>query len=381
MKKLHRGIFVSSIVLFMFNSSGSFVGRSAQGSASFLYVNNDTPILNTVAGFGINSDGTLSQLGNSPFLTGGVGGRTDPDFSNASIHVHDNFLFVANSLTNNVSVFTIRGDGSLETVPGSPFATGGTNPLGITSNQRGTFLFVTNRDSNNISVFSISTNGVLTPVSGSPFPTTGLATPTGLAINISGSLLFVGFRNAIGTFSVDAEGHLAAAVAPQSTDFSAQSLVLHRSDRFLSVGIGDSANIAVFFTAPNGSLLAAAGSPDANGTARGTRAVVFHPSADLVFATADSLATVSVFRLVFTGLLSPVPGSPFSTDGSDSRAFAFHPSGEIAYLANRGDRTITVLRIGKNGESVTPVPGGKTPLGSLLAKPSGLAVATGIRSL
>src|SRR5439155_7986561 len=80
------------------------------------------------------------------------------------------------------------GAGNLAPVPGSPFVTGGTGVGGtfnsmmdaqwdsdqeIVINKAGTLLFAVNGHSNNISSFKINADGTLTTVSGSPFPSGG----------------------------------------------------------------------------------------------------------------------------------------------------------------------------------------------------------------
>ena len=90
-------------------------------------------------------DGNLTPLSGSPFLTGGTGvvdpslklGPFDSDqniISNARAHV----LFAVNSGSNSITVFHIRPDGSLSPVEGSPFPSGGQNP--VVSDSRITFL-------------------------------------------------------------------------------------------------------------------------------------------------------------------------------------------------------------------------------------------------
>jgi len=82
-------------------------------------------------------------------------------------------LMVANKLSNNVSVFSVAGDGSLSPVPGSPFALDGSPAsVGVTVNvvPMG-FAYVTIPALNEIAGFSIdAASGTLTPLAGSPFP-------------------------------------------------------------------------------------------------------------------------------------------------------------------------------------------------------------------
>jgi len=82
-------------------------------------------------------------------------------------------VMVANKLSNNVSVFSSAGDGSLTPVPGSPFPAGAPpSSVGIATNLLPLkFAYVTIPGSNEIAGYSIDgTSGALTPLAGSPFP-------------------------------------------------------------------------------------------------------------------------------------------------------------------------------------------------------------------
>ncbi|MGH2767613.1 MAG: hypothetical protein ACRDIF_01465, partial [Actinomycetota bacterium] len=90
----------------------------------------------------------------------------DLDFDN------DTDLAVANSGTDNVSMFLSNGDGTFAQAPGSPFAAGD-GPSGIVSNQfdndalGNLDLAVLNRNSNNVSIFLGNGTGLFAPL-GSP---------------------------------------------------------------------------------------------------------------------------------------------------------------------------------------------------------------------
>jgi 6-phosphogluconolactonase (cycloisomerase 2 family) len=81
------------------------------------------------------------------------------------------FAIVANSGSDDVSVYEInQSTGELAQVSGSPFAAG-TSPQRVTVDPTGKFVFVPNSGSGDVSVYQLSpTTGFLTPVAGSPFP-------------------------------------------------------------------------------------------------------------------------------------------------------------------------------------------------------------------
>src|SRR5437867_12988023 len=60
--------------------SGAAVGNAAaapsSGVVGHVYVNNNTPGVNTVSGFNRHADATLTPLAGSPFVVGGAGTGT-----------------------------------------------------------------------------------------------------------------------------------------------------------------------------------------------------------------------------------------------------------------------------------------------------------------
>jgi 6-phosphogluconolactonase (cycloisomerase 2 family) len=142
------------------------------GEPGLLYVANSQS--NNVSGYSLDaSTGVLTPLPGSPYPAGQ--GPASIVLAPAALA---NFLgarlvMVANKLSNNVSVFSVAGDGSLSPVPGSPFPVGGSpSSVGIATNFIPlNFAYVTIPSSNEIAGFSIDgTSGTLTPLAGSPFP-------------------------------------------------------------------------------------------------------------------------------------------------------------------------------------------------------------------
>ena len=98
------------------------------------------------------------------------------------------FVYVATSLSNNVSAYRIGFNGALTPVPGSPFATG-LAPVSIAIAPAARYAYVASKISNNVSAYSISSNGALTPVPGSPFPA-GIG-PISVAVDPTGKFAYV----------------------------------------------------------------------------------------------------------------------------------------------------------------------------------------------
>jgi hypothetical protein len=147
----------------------------------YVYVetNIKTPNGNSIAGFVSSSNGQLQPIQGSPFLTGGAGtqytgvnvgpGDSDQDIISNPEHT---LLFAVNSGSDTIAVFHIQGNGVLIPVEGSPFPSGGNDPVSLGLN--GNTLFVVNKSGDfgrttailpNYTTFQVQQDGKLTPTS------------------------------------------------------------------------------------------------------------------------------------------------------------------------------------------------------------------------
>jgi 6-phosphogluconolactonase (cycloisomerase 2 family) len=127
----------------------------------FLYVaNSDGP--RSISGFTIGANGLLTEIAESPFANGSVSADISP--SSIAIDPQEQFVFVANSGSNNLAVYSIGTKGALTPVVGSPFTGGGSSAAVDLS---GRFLYVA--ESNSVAAYRISEKGSLKPVEVSPF--------------------------------------------------------------------------------------------------------------------------------------------------------------------------------------------------------------------
>jgi 6-phosphogluconolactonase (cycloisomerase 2 family) len=124
---------------------------AAPSGVVYVESNIGTPGQNSLLAFRRDKEGNLASLPGSPFLTGGTGvfdtslklGPFDSD-QNVIANPEHTLLFAVNSGSNTIAVFHIRPDGALVPVDGSPFPSGGINPVsvGLSSN----ILVVVNKD-------------------------------------------------------------------------------------------------------------------------------------------------------------------------------------------------------------------------------------------
>src|SRR5579871_2831456 len=99
---------------------------NAAPTANFLFVNNQAATGNSIAGYSVAVDGTLTALAGSPVATGGLGANAACSSVNRlALSAGNNLLFVSNGGDQTISAFAIDPtSGALTAVAGSPFASG-----------------------------------------------------------------------------------------------------------------------------------------------------------------------------------------------------------------------------------------------------------------
>jgi 6-phosphogluconolactonase len=147
-------------------------------SDSYVYVANATS--NTLSGYYIkigytipDGDGAITAISGSPYMTG-----SSPN--SVAVDPLDNFLYVANEGSSDISAYSLGAAGTLTALTGSPF-TAGDEPSALAVDPTGSFLYVAN-SSGTVSVFAITaSSGALSAVSGSPY--TAGTLPSAIAIS------------------------------------------------------------------------------------------------------------------------------------------------------------------------------------------------------
>ncbi|WUH98695.1 beta-propeller fold lactonase family protein [Spirillospora sp. NBC_00431] len=151
------------------------VGSGGNGSditpdGRFIYVASTGS--DAVYAFRIARDGSLSRVQGSPF-------RTAVFPEDVAVTPDGRHLYVTspnhdNAVTRNVTGFSIGPDGTLRTVPGSPFESGEAS-VGITPSRDGRHLYVSNFESHDLATYNIGKAGVLDQIKSSPIPTGGVS--------------------------------------------------------------------------------------------------------------------------------------------------------------------------------------------------------------
>jgi 6-phosphogluconolactonase len=157
----------------------------------YIYANNDEDSNgdnNLVTAFSISAQGQMTIINAYPTGGLGTGGYNAVTTITTAKAGSNHCLFVSNGGSSNISAFTIKiTDGTLTPVSGSPFASGGAGDnydigLAVGNNK---LLFAGNTVSSNISVFTINSNCSLTL--GQTYGTPG--SPDGMKVTPDGRFL------------------------------------------------------------------------------------------------------------------------------------------------------------------------------------------------
>ena len=236
--------------------------------------------------------------------------------------VNQKFLYLPQSDSLSIQAFTIdHTSGALTAISGSPFATAGADS--ITSDPAGRFLFVGNQTTGSVSVFQINaTTGALVAAPASPFFAFNLDFAKFLAVDGSGTFLYVGQGSPFLPIYAFSIGQNNGALSPVVGSPFGLNVALVRTD-FTgkhAIGISGTAgdnHLYVFAIDPNtGALTAVTNSPFATTMATPENLRV-HPSSQFVYAFGVDNSSASAATEGFTmdptsGALTPLAGSPFT---------------------------------------------------------------------
>jgi 6-phosphogluconolactonase len=155
-------------------------------SGKFMFVTASNAPLGLIAGFSVTA-GKL-QLAN---LTSSAG--LNP--FGIAINPAGNYLYIGNTSSNSISVFSISSAGALTQVPESPLEDIYNGPVALQIDPKGQFLYVANQASNNVAVYSITAStglpvGLTTSTTTFSFITE--STPSVLTFDPDGGHLYIG---------------------------------------------------------------------------------------------------------------------------------------------------------------------------------------------
>lgn len=237
----------------------------------------------------------------------------------------------------------------------------------------GAFLYASNPDVESggaINAWLIDQDtGALTAVSGSPFSLGPLAVPNGLAaadnLGPAGPYLYVADAGKIDALQTNtATGALTAVPGSPFTSGTNLYLTVDYLNHFLFAADEDSPGGVLVFTidASMGALTPVPGSPfpiGSNSTGLVQLGqIVVDPTGSFVYVAITATNQVAAFSITpSSGVLTPVPGSPFAAGGGASAMTTFNnsPGNDFLYVSDTTAGTIS-------GYSINPTTGALSPL-------------------
>jgi DNA-binding beta-propeller fold protein YncE len=257
----------------------ALLGLSGPAQAGdVVYVESNQASGNAIMAFRRDASGNVTPIPGSPFSTGGAG--TSPSFAlgpfdsdqEIVVNPEKTLLFAVNGGSDTIAVFHINADGGLVPVNGSPFPSGGSNPVSV--GLAGNVLVVVNQGQEpgqpgvtlpNYTTFRIHKSGAITPIADSTVSVDIGASPSQALISPDHSLVFgADFLGGIlRSLAISPKGRLTSADAqalPLSEVGAGGSpalplgLDVHPTKPYLYVGFVTISRIGVYQYAPNGRL-------------------------------------------------------------------------------------------------------------------------------
>jgi 6-phosphogluconolactonase len=291
-----------------------------------------------------NSSGLPTSIIGSPFVTG------NSPFS-IQVHPTKQFLYVANTADNTISLFKIdSSSGALtEVMPRTPT---GLNPAVLSMDSAGAFLYASNNSSNTISAYSIdSSSGVLTEVAGSPVATS--SGPNSITVSPTGKFLFVLDTNLqLVTAYTISSGVLQAVGSSSSVGVAPFAFAIEPTEHFMYVANagtntitnGTISQYSIDSTTGALTLLPGSGSP----TGTNPVAMLIHPTGKYLYVVNSGTSNISQFSVdATTGVLTELTTTTVSS-GSTPVFIVFDPISGFVDVGSQGSKNITEYTVNKN---------------------------------
>ncbi len=351
---------------------------SGHDVAGYVYVNDNTSPINTIAAFARHADGTLSPLPGSPFAAGG-GGLGSVTGSQGSLQVagHGRYLLAVDAGSNQISVLRIGRDGDLALVPDGVVSSNGVKPVSIAAH--GELVYVANAGAggSDYTGFRLSSAGRLRPLADSTFPLPDSASPGDVLFNSTGSNL-AGTRvgsSQIDSFAVGSDGRLTpAAGSPFAAQgpgpFGSEFRPTDPTELYVSNAHGGAGNgtVSAFRVAPDGGLSSIGSSPFADLQTAPCWVEITHDGRFL-FAVNTAQPSISRYAIVADGSLRLLGSTPFKDPAGlgpfDAR---LSPDGRTLWVVDPGRNAVSAFAV--RGDDLTelpsspmPLPAGATPFG------------------
>lgn len=224
-------------------------------------------------------------------------------------------------------------------------------------------VYITDASPSNIAGLTIDeSSGALAVMAGSPFPSDG--EDYAIAVDPKAPLAYsassAGGYIHVYSISPTTGALTELSCGPYFTQETSVSVAIDPSGTFLFTA-GGTASVTGFSISSDGSLTPLSGSPFATGS--NPLAVTFDPVAPFMYVadSGDDTVTGYAYNLT-TKQFTPVPGSPFTTDGparlgGHPQSLAIDPQGKFLFSANFSDSNLSAYKIDPGTGALSAVAG------------------------
>jgi 6-phosphogluconolactonase len=360
-------------------------GASAPGAAiGYVYVNDNTAGVNTIAGFARQANGTLTPLAQSPFAAGGAGTGTGIASQGAlQLSADGRYVLAVDAGSNQISVLQIEAGGALQLV-GAPVSSNGVDPVSIAVHDSLVYVANAGASASNYTGFTLNAGGQLQPLAGSTVALPNGSQPGDVLFDGDGSKL-VGTRvgsSLIDSFTVASSGLLSAA---PGSPFAAQGFgpfgsefrptdpaQLFVTNAHTAAGGPAPGSVSAFSDAADGALTPVAGSPFTNDGIASCWVEISHDGAYL-FTVNTASATISSYTIAPDGTLSFLASAPMKGSVHGPEDARLSPDGTTLFVVDAGvdelsSFAVTGGSLGELAQSPVPLPGGAAPAGIVVTE-------------
>lgn len=225
---------------------------------------------------------------------------------------------------------------------------GGIAPNSIAFSPTHNCVAAANLTSNTVSLFTINpANCTLTAVAGSPFAATN---PVATAFSPNGNCFVVANSVSVPTgtvtiYPVNSSCQLGSAIIQNTGGLFPSAVGFSPSGNCFAVTNHGSNNISTYSVNPNCTV----NFVNTFATGAGPSSLAFSPTGNCVAVANSTDNTISMFSInPVSCSLTPVPGSPFSSGGTDPIFVAFSPSGSCLAVANQSSNSVSMFTVNSN---------------------------------
>jgi 6-phosphogluconolactonase len=350
--------------------------------AGDVYVNDNTASANTVAAFRRGPDGSLQALPGSPFATGGAGtGASIGSQGSLQAAFGGRYLIAVDAGSNQVSVLAVHSDGGLRPVPGGTIGSGGSDPVSVAVHDDLVYVANAGAGATNYTGFVLGFNGVLHPLPGSTVALPDGSQPGDVLFNALGTKL-AGTRvgtSLIDSFVVGRGGRLRAApgapyAAQADGPFGSEFRPTEPDELYVSNAHAGAANgtVSAFYDGRDGALTSIGASPFADQQTAPCWVEISHDGRYL-FAVNTAQPSISSYAINGDGTLTLLASTGFSNPtGLGPVDARLSPDGRTLFVVDGGTSQVSAFDV--DGGSLTELPSSPTALPAG-ATPFGIVVS------